>query len=270
MTATSLVPPLTSADVLMYAAYGRLMVLGWNPYDITPANIIRQEYDPVMRWVEAPWQDTPSVYGPIASFSQWLAATLERLTRCRCADGGYKWLAWSVNSVPEEKLMYAVAHDITGRKAAEDALRAQSAFRQAMEESLVTGLRAIDMSGKIIYVNPAFCRMTGWSREELVGSAPPFPYWPPDEIEALQHNLELTLSGNAPSTGFEMRVQRKNGESMDARFYLSPLIDGDGRQTGWMASITDITEPKRVRAQLEAAHERFVAILDGLDRKSVV
>ena len=38
-TATSLVLPLTSADVLMYAAYGRLMVLGWNPYDITPANI---------------------------------------------------------------------------------------------------------------------------------------------------------------------------------------------------------------------------------------
>lgn len=75
-TANSLVPPLTSADVLMYAAYGRLMVLGWNPYDITPANIIRQEYDPVMRWVEAPWQDTPSVYGPIASFSQRLAATL--------------------------------------------------------------------------------------------------------------------------------------------------------------------------------------------------
>jgi C4-dicarboxylate-specific signal transduction histidine kinase len=52
---------------------------------------------------------------------------------------------------------------------------------------------------------------------------------------------------------------------MDARFYLSPLIDGDGRQTGWMASITDITEPKRVRAELEAAHERFVAVLDGLD-----
>ena len=185
--------------------------------------------------------------------------------RCRCVDGGYKWLAWSVNSVPEEKLMYAVAHDITGRKAAEDALRAQSAFRQAMEESLVTGLRAIDMSGRIIYVNPAFCRMTGWSREELVGAVAPFPYWPRDDIETLHNNLKLTLAGDAPATGFEMRMRRKNGEMMDARFYISPLIDGDGQQTGWMASITDITEPKRVRAELEASHERFVAVLDGLD-----
>ncbi len=75
-TLTSLVPPLTSADVLMYAAYGRLMYTGRNPYDISPAEITRQEFDPVMRWVEAPWQDTPSVYGPIATFSQWAAAAL--------------------------------------------------------------------------------------------------------------------------------------------------------------------------------------------------
>ncbi len=73
---TCLVPPLTSADVLMYAAYGRLQVLGLNPYDITPAEIFRQAYDPVLIWTERPWQDTPSVYGPIASFSQYLAAYL--------------------------------------------------------------------------------------------------------------------------------------------------------------------------------------------------
>jgi len=75
-TISCLVPPLTSADVLMYAAYGRLQVLGMNPYDITPAEIFRQVYDPVLVWTEHPWTDTPSVYGPLASFSQWLAATL--------------------------------------------------------------------------------------------------------------------------------------------------------------------------------------------------
>ena len=73
---TSLVPPLTSADVLMYAAYGRLQVLGLDPYDITPAEIFRQEFDAVLIWTERPWQDTPSVYGPLASWSQWLAAYL--------------------------------------------------------------------------------------------------------------------------------------------------------------------------------------------------
>ena len=73
---TALVLPLTSADVLMYAAYGRLQVLGLDPYDITPAEIFRAEYDPVLIVTERPWQDTPSVYGPLASFSQWLAASL--------------------------------------------------------------------------------------------------------------------------------------------------------------------------------------------------
>lgn len=74
--ATAFVPPLTSADVLMYAAYGRLQRLGLNPYSITPAEIFRQAYDPVLVWTEKPWQDTPSVYGPIASWSQWLANVL--------------------------------------------------------------------------------------------------------------------------------------------------------------------------------------------------
>ncbi|MGV8908453.1 MAG: polyprenol phosphomannose-dependent alpha 1,6 mannosyltransferase MptB [Propionicimonas sp.] len=73
---TCLVPPLTSADVLMYAAYGRLQALGLNPYSITPAEIFRSEFDPLLIWTERPWQDTPSVYGPLASASQLLAAWL--------------------------------------------------------------------------------------------------------------------------------------------------------------------------------------------------
>lgn len=185
--------------------------------------------------------------------------------RCHCSDGSYKWLTWSVNPEIEDKLVYAVAHDITGRKATEDALRAESAFRKTMEDSVITGLRAIDLSGRIIYVNSAFCRMVGFDESELVGLSPPFPYWPDEAIDACRRNLELTLAGRAPASGFEMRIRRKNGERLDARFYLSPLIDREGRQTGWMASITDITEPKRVRAALEAAHERFEAVIDGLE-----
>ncbi len=74
--ATALVPPLTSADILMYAAYGRLQRQGLDPYAISPAEVFRQSYDPVLVYTERPWQDTPSVYGPVASLSQWLANVL--------------------------------------------------------------------------------------------------------------------------------------------------------------------------------------------------
>jgi alpha-1,6-mannosyltransferase len=73
---TICVPPMTSADVLMYAAYGRLQAIGRDPYEITPAEVFRGQFDPVLRWTERPWQDTPSVYGPITSWTQLVANKL--------------------------------------------------------------------------------------------------------------------------------------------------------------------------------------------------
>ena len=134
-----------------------------------------------------------------------------------------------------------------------------------MSQSLITGMRAIDLEGRITFVNAAFCRMTGFDESELVGIAPPYPYWPEEEFSRLQHNIDQALAGQAPAAGFEMRIMRKNGERFDVRLYFSPLIDANGLQIGWMASMNDITEPKRARVELERAHERFVTVIDGLD-----
>lgn len=151
------------------------------------------------------------------------------------------------------------------RAETEEKLRAAYAFRQAMSQSMITGLRAIDLEGRITFVNAAFCRMTGFSESELVGIKPPYPYWPPEEFDRLQHNIDTALAGKAPAAGFEMRIMRKNGERFYVRLYFSPLIDTNGQQIGWMASMNDITEPKRVRVELERSHERFETVIDGLD-----
>ena len=81
----------------------------------------------------------------------------------------------------------------------------------------------------------------------------------------LTARLEDELQGRTPPGGFEVRVRRKSGDIFDARMYVSPLIDPRGQQTGWMTSMTDITEPKRIREELSASYERFTTVLEGLD-----
>ncbi|HMC14385.1 MAG TPA: PAS domain S-box protein [Albitalea sp.] len=147
----------------------------------------------------------------------------------------------------------------------QSALVSEANFRRAMENSMLTGMRAMDMEGRITYVNPAFCAMTGFSEVELIGRQPPFPHWPPDRYEENNRLFQQELQGRSPAGGIEVKVMRKDGTLFDARMYVSPLIDPKGQQTGWMTSMTNITEAKRIRDQLSASHERFTTVLEGLE-----
>jgi PAS domain S-box-containing protein len=178
--------------------------------------------------------------------------------------GGLFWLV-GVLSVMTAWMLIGNWRHTRRRIQAQKALVVETNFRRAMENSMVTGMRALDLRGRITYVNPAFCQMTGWSESDLVGAVAPFPYWPDQDRELLMKRLEEEISGQHSSTGFQVRVKRKNGQLFDARMYVSPLIDATGKQTGWMTSMTDITEPNRIREQLASSHERFTIVLEALD-----
>ncbi|MBS1196245.1 MAG: domain S-box protein [Proteobacteria bacterium] len=151
------------------------------------------------------------------------------------------------------------------RAESEEQLRNAYAFRQAMSQSLLTTMRAVDMEGRITYVNKAFCNLVGWSEEELIGTKAPFPYWPPEDREKLLGSLKQTLTGDAPLGHSEARIVNRAGEYFDVSVYVSPLIDSDSQQLGWMVAMNDITEQKRIRDELHQAQERFVTVVDGLD-----
>ncbi len=174
------------------------------------------------------------------------------------------WLVFGLSAFIVWSLAVVWRH-MQRRAIAEQALSQETSFRRAMENSILTGMRAIDMQGRITYVNAAFCHMTGYEEADYLGRGQPYPYWPADRLVESRRNLELILSGHAPPEGLEVQVQRKDGSRFEARMYVSPLIDEHGVQTGWMTSMTDITEPKRVRENLAAAHRRFTAVLEGLD-----
>jgi len=159
-------------------------------------------------------------------------------------------IVWSV---------WQLRRQLARRQAAEQALRNESAFRKAMEDSVITGLRARDREGRITHVNPAFCRMTGYSAEELLGARPPMPYWDPDQLERTMEVHNQVMRGGTPNEGLEVSLRRKNGERFDALIFEAPLIDAEGHHSGWMGSVLDITEQKRARELARQQDERLQA-----------
>ena len=174
------------------------------------------------------------------------------------------WVVGSLSALTVWMLLANLRHS-RRRLQVQRALLLETNFRRAMENSMLTGMRALDMKGRISYVNPAFCSMTGWTEADLLGTEAPFPYWPETEVDNLKARLEDELNGRTTPGGFEVQVKRKNGSIFYARMYVSPLVDGMGKQTGWMTSMTDITEPKRIREELTASYDRFTTVLDSLD-----
>jgi two-component system sensor histidine kinase DctS len=149
---------------------------------------------------------------------------------------------------------------------AEDAWRTEAAWRRAMENSLTAGLRARDLDGRLVYVNPAFCEQVGYGAQELLGRGPPMPYWPPDAIEESLSRLQRNLAGGAPREGYVARWVRRDGREIDVMIFEAPLVDALGRQIGWMGSTLDITERRRMeereRRQTEAmAHQARLTTL---------
>lgn len=157
-------------------------------------------------------------------------------------------------------VMVLLAKDSRRRLKAERDLADALAFRKAMEDSLVTGLRARDLQGHITYVNPAFCQMVGWDAEALVGQNAPMPYWPPEMVDEYQQRQAIRLAGNAPPReGFESVFMRQDGTRFPVLIIEAPLISVRGEQTGWMGAVIDISEQRRIEELSRASQERLQA-----------
>ncbi|WP_298212132.1 ATP-binding protein [Acidovorax sp.] len=157
-------------------------------------------------------------------------------------------------------VMAVLVRDNRRRLRAERDLADALAFRKAMEDSLVTGLRARDLEGRITYVNPAFCDMVGFTPEELLGLSASAPYWPPERVEEYQQRQAVRFAGTMPPReGFESEFMRKDGTRFPVLIIEAPLINAQGLRAGWMSAFLDISEQRRVEELSRASQERLQA-----------
>ena len=157
-------------------------------------------------------------------------------------------------------VLVLLARDFRARQQAESELAQALAFRKAMEDSLVTGLRARDLEGRITYVNPAFCAMVGYGADELIGRGAPAPYWPPERAHEYGERLALRYGGQASAReGVESVFMHQDGTRFPVLIFEAPLLTSGGQQTGWMSAVMDVTAQRRAEESSRASHERLQA-----------
>lgn len=164
-------------------------------------------------------------------------------------------------SIALVSVLALLARDTRRRLRAEHELSDALAFRNAMDNSLITGLRARDLHGRITYVNPAFCAMVGFTSEELIGTSDvDMPYWPSElRNEYRARQWQRQASGVTAQEGFESVFQHKDGSRIPVQIFEAPLINAQRVQTGWMSAFIDLSEQRRIEEISRASLERLQA-----------
>ncbi|MBC3872735.1 bifunctional diguanylate cyclase/phosphodiesterase [Undibacterium flavidum] len=146
------------------------------------------------------------------------------------------------------------------RQDAEDALHASVEFANSLIQAMQDGFSVLNPDGVQTEVNPAFCLMTGFSREELLGCRAPFPYWPEEEITNLQATYSAITEGNFSER--ELVFMRKNGERFPITMNPSAVKNKEGNITTFIATVKDISERKAAEnvIKFQATHDELTGL----------
>jgi diguanylate cyclase (GGDEF)-like protein/PAS domain S-box-containing protein len=151
--------------------------------------------------------------------------------------------------------------DITSRRAAEVALRRERDLSQAIVASMTDGF-ALTRSGEVLMVNDALCRLTGFSREEAVGSHRPYP-WTPPELHDLTREIAERLTEEGASEA-ELTLVRKDGTRFPATLTSARADGPDGTTLGFVHTFRDISARKRHEDELarRASYDGLTGLLN--------
>ncbi|MBC7703760.1 MAG: PAS domain S-box protein [Rhodoferax sp.] len=144
------------------------------------------------------------------------------------------------------KGIFASARDITDRVRLEEQLREQQTYLRGLIESSVDGLITVDPEGFITDLNEQMCRMTGYSRQELIGSS--FKRYFTDPARA-DIGVRRTFAESLV-TNYEVVLKTKTGRKSTVSFNASVYRSAEGAAQGIFASARDISEQVRLQTQL--------------------
>jgi PAS domain S-box-containing protein len=143
--------------------------------------------------------------------------------------------------------------DISGRRDAEEALRASEERYRLIVETATEGIWMLDLQGRTTFANGVLAAMLGTTRDEMLGR-PLIDFKRPEDSEVGRLKVEALLNG-ARSADF--RFRHRDGRDLWMQVSAAPMQDEGGRTVGVLAMVTDISKRREAEEKLKEAYTRL-------------
>ncbi len=134
-------------------------------------------------------------------------------------------------------------------------------LRELAFHCMQDGFVILDTRGVHLDVNAAFCAMTGFSAQELIGCGAPHPYWPEEETAHIQAALARTLNGEFAE--IELVFKRRSGERFPVLVNPFAIRDQRGSIASFAATVKEIPRRVAIEKALQASESRYRALFDN-------
>ncbi len=178
-------------------------------------------------------------------------------------------LAWTHNSkvplrAPDGQIhgVLGTYEDITAQRMVDQEMRTSQARLQAVFESAGAAISMTDSQGHFLEFNPKWSDFLGYTREELQ-TCTNLDITHPDDLEASRRNWVALFEGRVPAYLQEKRYLRKDGQIVWGLLTVTPIRDEQGVIRNVIGIVTDITERKRMEAELAAVSQRLALATQG-------
>jgi diguanylate cyclase (GGDEF)-like protein/PAS domain S-box-containing protein len=229
---------------ITYVNQAFIDTFGYNLHEIPTVNTWRPKAypDPKYRaWVANTWQQRFSHTKTTAE----KVAPIELNVQCKNGDIRHVLASESAITQPGDETHVVIFYDITDRKLAEEQLRLSGrVFNETHEGIIIT-----DTQIQIVDVNPAFCEISGYSREEVIGKSPQFL-----NSEKYEAKFYKNILNHVKTKGHwqgEVWNCKKNGDEYATLLSISALLDEREEIVNYLALFSDITQSKNQQQTLE-------------------
>lgn len=168
--------------------------------------------------------------------------------RYRTQDGSYRWISWTAMPA-DEPYFYAVGRDITERREMETALKKSQQRYLTLASASPVGIFQTDSKGHCLYVNQRWCEMTGLLPQDAIMEGWSQTLHPQDSERVMQEWYKAVQEHRPFSA--EYRFQHADGTVVWVVGQTVADVDEEGKITGYVGSITDISDRKQAEEALK-------------------